>query len=134
SPAGGNQPPVPTISSPSASLTWKVGDLITFSGSATDPENGNLPASALSWSLILHPCDPTGQTCHIHPLQTFTGVSSGSFNAPDHGYPSYLELQLTATDSQGSSATTSVNLQPQAVNLTFASSPGALQIPFDGRA
>jgi PKD repeat protein len=132
SPAGGNQPPVPTISSPSASLTWKVGDLITFSGSATDPENGNLPASALSWSLILHHCDPTGQTCHIHPLQTFTGVSSGSFNAPDHGYPSYLELILTATDSQGASTTTSVSLQPKVVNLTFASVPSGLQIVFDG--
>jgi PKD repeat protein len=129
-----NQPPVPTISSPSSSLTWKVGDLINFSGSGTDPEDGNLAASKLSWTLILHHCDPTGQTCHIHLLQTFAGVASGSFNAPDHGYPSYLELQLTATDSQGSSATTSVNLQPQAVNLTFASSPGALQIAFDGTA
>ena len=112
---------MPTISSPSSTLTWKVGDLINFSGSATDPQDGTLPASALSWSLILHHCDPPTQTCHIHDLQTFNGVSSGSFNAPDHGYPSYLELLLTATDSQGLSTTTSVSLQPQTVNLTFAS-------------
>jgi len=130
-PVGGNQPPVPTINSPASSLTWKVGDLINFSGQATDPEDGTLPASGLSWSLILHHCDLSGN-CHIHPLQTFTGVSSGSFNAPDHGYPSYLELTLTATDSKGSTATTSVSLQPQTVNLTFASVPTALQLVFDG--
>jgi PKD repeat protein/glucose/arabinose dehydrogenase len=130
-PAGGNQPPVPTIASPPSTLTWKVGDLINFSGSATDPEDGTLPASALSWSLILHHCDLSGN-CHIHPLQTFTGVSSGSFNAPDHGYPSYLELDLTATDSGGATATTNVSLQPQTVNLSFASIPSGLQLVLDG--
>jgi PKD repeat protein len=128
----GNQPPSPTISSPASTLTWKVGDLITFSGQATDPEDGALPASSLNWTLILHHCDPTGQTCHTHDLQTFTGVSSGSFNAPDHGYPSHLEIRLTATDSQGLSASTSVTIEPQPVTLTFASSPSGLQAVVDG--
>jgi PKD repeat protein len=124
--------PVPTITSPASTLTWKVGDLITFSGQATDPQDGTLPSSSLSWLLILHHCDPTGQTCHIHQLQTFAGVSSGSFNAPDHGYPSHLELQLTATDSQGTTATTSVTIEPQPVNLTFTSAPSGLQAVVDG--
>ena len=39
--------------------------------------------------------------CHTHPIQTFPNVASGSFNAPDHEYPSHLELRLTATDSDG---------------------------------
>jgi PKD repeat protein len=129
---GANTPPTPTISAPASTLTWKVGDLINFSGQATDREDGALPASSLTWSLILHHCDPTGQTCHIHPLQTFTGVANGSFNAPDHGYPAHLELQLTATDSQGLSATTSVTIEPKPVNLTFASSPSGLQLVVDG--
>ena len=110
----------PTITTPSSTLTWKVGDTINFSGGATDSEDGTLPASGLSWLLILNHCDPTGQSCHVHQLQTFTGVSSGSFDAPDHGYPSNLELRLTATDSQGLSSTTSVTLQPQTVDLTFS--------------
>src|SRR5205809_832189 len=80
--------PTPTIATPPSSLTWKVGDLISFSGSATDPQDGTLPSSSLTWNILLHHCDPTGQSCHIHQLQTFNGVSSGSFNAPDHGYPS----------------------------------------------
>jgi PKD repeat protein len=121
---------VPTITSPASSLTWKVGDLISFSGQATDAEDGTLPASDLSWSLILHHCFTPGN-CHIHQLQAFDGVSGGSFNAPDHGYPSYLELLLTATDSNGVSTTTSVSLQPQTVNLTIASNPSGLQSVFD---
>jgi PKD repeat protein len=61
-------------------------------------------------------------------VQTFTGVASGSFPAPDHEYPSYLELQLTATDAQGASAATSIQLDPQTVGLTFQSSPTGMQL------
>jgi PKD repeat protein len=125
----GNTPPSATINAPSSTLTWSVGDLISFSGSATDAEDGSLPASALSWQVILHHCP---SDCHLHYIQTFDGVSSASFNAPDHDYPSYLELQLTATDSQGLSSTASVVLQPKTVNLTFASAPSGLQLVFDG--
>jgi PKD repeat protein len=123
--------PTPTITSPMPSLTWKVGDLISFSGTATDPQDGTLPNSALTWNILLHHCD-TGGNCHIHQLQTFNGVASGSFNAPDHGYPSDLEIQLTATDSQSLTGTTSVTLQPQTSNLTFASAPSGLQVAVDG--
>jgi PKD repeat protein len=125
----GNSPPAATIGSPSGSLTWRVGDVIAFSGSGADAQDGNLPASALSWSLILHHCP---SNCHTHPLQTFAGVSSGSFTAPDHEYPSHLELVLTATDSGGLTGTASVMLQPQTVNLTFATSPSGLQLVLNG--
>jgi len=127
--AGGNTPPAPTIAQPGSTLTWKVGDTVSFSGSATDPNDGNLPASALSWSLILHHC-PSG--CHTHALQTFSGVASGSFPAPDHEYPSHLELRLTATDTGGLTGTTSVLLQPQTVVLTFNSAPSGLQLVLNG--
>jgi glucose/arabinose dehydrogenase len=120
-----NTPPAPTIATPSSSLTWKVGDPISFSGAATDPEDGSLPNSALTWSVILHHCP---SNCHTHLIQTYNGVASGSFTAPDHDYPSWIEIQLTATDSQGATATASVNLQPQTVTLSFASSPTGLQL------
>jgi hypothetical protein len=96
----GNTAPTAVIDSPASSLTWKVGDTINFSGHATDAQDGTLPASALSWSLILHHCF-TPTDCHTHLIQTINGVSSGSFTAPDHEYPCWLELQLTATDSAG---------------------------------
>jgi glucose/arabinose dehydrogenase len=39
----GNTPPTATIATPAAGTTWKVGDVISFSGSATDPQQGTLP-------------------------------------------------------------------------------------------
>ena len=90
-----------------------------------------LPASRLSWSLILHHCP---SNCHQHPLQSFAGVASGSFAAPDHEYPSHLELRLTAVDSGGLQQSTSVLLQPRTVVLSFRTSPVPLQITFDGTA
>ena len=94
----GNSAPSATIATPAAGTTWRVGNVISFSGSATDPEQGTLPASALSWELVMQHCP---SNCHQHTIQTFSGVAGGSFTAPDHEYPSYLELRLTATDAGG---------------------------------
>jgi len=120
----GNTAPIAVIDSPPPSLTWKVGDTISFSGHATDAQDGTLPAQALKWSLILHHCF-TPTDCHTHLIQTFTGAS-GSFTAPDHEYPCWLEVQLTATDSGGLTSTTSVRLNPKTVALTFKTNPGGL--------
>jgi glucose/arabinose dehydrogenase len=125
----GNTAPTATITTPAAGTTWKAGDTITFSGSATDPQQGTLPASSLSWKLILQHCP---STCHTHPVQDFVGTASGSFVAPDHEYPSYLELQLTATDSGGLTHTVTRRLDPQTVTLTFQTNPGGLQLVVGG--
>ena len=58
--------------------------------------------------------------CHTHDVQTIGGVATGSFSAPDHEYPSWLELVLTATDSGGLTGSTSVRLDPKTVTLSFA--------------
>ena len=123
--SAGNTAPVPVIDAPAASLLWKVGDPIDFSGHATDKQDGTEPASRLTWKLLIHHC-PGG--CHVHPVETFNGVAAGSFSAPDHDYPSFLELQLTATDADGLSATTSVELQPETVDLTFESDPTGMSL------
>ena len=70
----GNTAPNATITAPAAATTWKVGDLIQFAGGATDAQDGPLPASALSWSLILNHCP---SNCHTHPLQSYPGVAGG---------------------------------------------------------
>jgi uncharacterized repeat protein (TIGR01451 family) len=120
-----NAPPVPTITAPSGTLTWKVGDVIAFSGGATDPQDGVLAPARLSWRLIMQHCP---STCHEHVIQDFPGVASGSFAAPDHEYPSHLELRLTATDSGGLSAVASVSLFPKTVGLTIESNPVGLVV------
>ena len=119
-----NTPPVPTINTPGASLHWSVGQPISFSGSATDAEDGVLPASRLSWTMVmLHCTAPDRTSCHTHDIETDAGVSGGSFIAPDHQYPSFLQLTLTATDSNGASATVTRILDPNPVDLTFTSIP-----------
>ncbi|TCO54365.1 LamG-like jellyroll fold domain-containing protein [Actinocrispum wychmicini] len=129
----GTTPPTATIATPTPTLTWAVGDTVTFSGSATDAEDGPLPASALKWSLIMHHC-PTINACHEHELTTFNGVASGSFDAPDHDYPAYLELRLTATDSTGATATTSRRINPKVSTLTVETSPPGLTATLSGKA
>jgi glucose/arabinose dehydrogenase/PKD repeat protein len=123
--SAGNTPPDAVIDSPAASTTWKVGDPITFSGHATDAQQGSLEPSALSWSLVLQHCP---STCHEHPLQTFSGTASGSFVTPDHEFPSHLDLRLTVTDAGGLSDSTSVQLDPRTVALTFGSNPAGVTL------
>jgi glucose/arabinose dehydrogenase len=120
-----NSPPQPTITAPPSTYLFKVGDVITYSGSATDHEDGSIPDAALAWQVVLHHCP--GGVCHIHPFQTTTGPS-GSFTVPDHGDESYFELILTATDSAGASTTVTRNIQPKTVLLTLSTSPSGLQV------
>src|SRR5262249_41668454 len=119
----GNTPPTPIIDTPATGSKWIVGQLISFSGHATDPHGRTAPPSCLPGRATLPHCSQTAPTaCHTHNIQDYPAVSSGSFTAPDHEYTSYLEIALTATDSGGLSTTVSLNLQPQVVKLTFATS------------
>ncbi|MEU5885144.1 ricin-type beta-trefoil lectin domain protein [Spirillospora sp. NPDC047279] len=122
----GNTAPTATISTPGPATRWNVGSTISFSGSATDPEQGTLPGSSLTWTLIMHHCP---SDCHTHQVTTMTGTS-GTFAAPDHEYPSYLELRLTAEDAGGLTDTKSVRLDPNTSALTFASTPAGLQLSY----
>jgi PKD repeat protein/glucose/arabinose dehydrogenase len=121
----GNSPPTAQIDEPSPTLSWRVGQQISFSGSATDPEDGSLTGSQLTWTLVMRHCP---SNCHEHVIETFVGVASGSFTAPDHEYPSHLELRLTAEDSAGATDTTSVSLYPETVTLSFATNPTGLNL------
>jgi PKD domain len=124
-------PPLPIIeiTSPAPGATWKVDDTIAFSGSATDFLGTPIPASGLTWAINLKHCDRDVPTsCHTHPLQSFSGISSGSFPAPDHEYPSFLEIELTARDSQGLTGRATRRLHPRTVELTLASRPAGLEL------
>jgi glucose/arabinose dehydrogenase len=122
----GNTAPTATIIKPTSDATWAVGDTIAFSGTAMDSQDGTLPGSALAWTLVMHHCP---SNCHAHEITTKTGAS-GTFTTPDHEYPSYLELRLTARDSGGLTDTTSVRLYPKSVDLTFATQPSGLRLTY----
>jgi glucose/arabinose dehydrogenase len=120
----------PVIDAPLSSLTWAVGDAIPFSGSATDGDGNPLPASALSWTLTILHC-ATASSCHPHVVETRDGVTSGTFDAPDHSYPSALEIRLTASDD-GVETSATVRLAPKAVTLKFRSEPNLLDFRING--
>ena len=128
--AAAGSAPQPQMTTPTTGTTWQVGTPISFSGSASDPEDGALPASALTWEAVLQHCP---SACHAHSLQSWTGVASGSFAAPDHEYPAYLDLRLTARDSSGRTTTVTRRLDPRTVAVTMASQPSGLQLTLGSR-
>jgi glucose/arabinose dehydrogenase/PKD repeat protein len=124
--SSGNTPPVPVIATPSTTLKWKAGDVVSFSGSANDAQDGPLAASRLSWDISLGHCTASG--CHVHPVTTRDGVSSGTIAAPDHEAPSYIDIGLTATDTSGATARVVRRVEPQSVKLTFRTNPTGLRL------
>ncbi len=127
----GNTAPTPAISAPTPTKQFFVGETITLSGSATDPQDGTLPSSALSWQVLLH------HDTHTHPFLGPVAGNNITFTAPAPedlagAQTSYLEIQLTATNSQGLGSTITQNLQPHKVNVSFNSAPAGLRVVVNG--
>ncbi|MBX3350865.1 MAG: PQQ-dependent sugar dehydrogenase, partial [Nitrospira sp.] len=116
----GSVPPnSPTIQAPIDGTGVLPGQTVVYQGSATDPDDGTIPASGLKWTILLHHND------HTH-TQVFTTGSTGSVAIQYHGIGTYsYEFQLSATDSSGLSRTTSVNL-PVLSDTTPPSNPTEL--------
>lgn len=127
----GDKPPVPTITKPAASFQWGVGEEIKFDADAKDA-NGNPIVTPLPyyWQMRMAHCpDPTNPTaCHVHPLQTFAGIRRPELFAPQHDYPSYIEVLLRVSDGRGLSGTTAMKINPRTVNLSLNSNPPGIEL------
>ncbi len=124
----GSRPPVATITAPANGITPKTGDVITFTGTASDPDE-TLPASAMKWSVLLH------HNTHIHPGVTATGTS-GSFVIENHavaGEIFFYEIVLTVTDSAGVTDTRRVNVNPIIIDSPPPPSTSTLPTPWLGQ-
>ena len=124
--------PTATILSPTDGKLFRAGEVITFSGSASDAEDGTLPASAYTWNVdFLH-------EGHVHPGSPITGVTSGTLTIPTTGHDfsgnTRYRISLTVTDSSGLQSTSSVTVLPQKVNLNFAAAPAGATVFLDGIA
>jgi glucose/arabinose dehydrogenase/regulation of enolase protein 1 (concanavalin A-like superfamily) len=126
-----NAAPTASITSPATGTLYRGGQVINFSGTATDPEDGNLPASAFSWSVVFHHAD------HVHdgpPIAV--GVASGSYTIPNSGETAanvFYRLHLTVTDSQGLTDTETVDIQPHTTTITLNTTPAGLSVTLDGQ-
>ncbi len=126
-----NARPVVQITTPLNTLTWNALDQVSFSGTATDAEDGVLPASAYSWEVrFYHQESPTAS--HWHPGPTIpTGVTSGTFTADNGGESSpnvWFRILLTVTDGSGRTGIDSVDIQPNKVTLTAQSNIPGLKL------
>ena len=127
----GSEPPAATISSPVAGQRFAVGETIALTGFASDPEDGPLPGSALTWEVVRH------HDTHTHPFLPPTAGQHVDIEGPApediHATAtSYLEVTLTATDSDGLSTTISRDLLPHTVDLTFATQPPGIALEVAG--
>jgi glucose/arabinose dehydrogenase len=124
----GDTPPVPTIKEPSPSYLWGVGDQIHLAGSAINSEGKAVEPLFMQWSTRILHCPNGPENCHAHPLQDFPGVLSANLIAPEHDYPSYIEITLSASDKRGLSASKTIKLSPRVFTVHFASSPSGVPI------
>jgi hypothetical protein len=103
-----------------------------YSASASDFEDGDLPASAFTWQVDFH------HDTHIHPfIAPTTGRKSGAFTIPKRGETSsnvYYILTLKAIDSAGLTKTVVRNILPQKAKMMFVTEPAGLKISLDGQS
>ncbi len=129
--SAGNAPSA-SILSPTDGTIFVAGDVISFSGNATDIEDGVLPASAFTWNIdFLH-------EGHVHPGIPIVGVKSGTFTIPTTGHDfsgnTRYRIMLTVVDSSGLTSSAFVTIWPKKVNLTFNTVPSGLTLYLDGIA
>lgn len=133
--AGNTAPPAPKIEAPLNTLLFKVGQEITLSGSATDADDGPLADSRLRWEVRQY-----HNNSHSHPYFSGTG-NDLKFTAPapedlfaTNPKENFLQIRLTATDSQGLQKTVTRRIEPKTVNVWFASWPTDFRLVVNGKS
>jgi len=126
-PAGQNRPPVVTIVAPADGAAFEVGELIDFSGTAADAEDGLLSGADVSWTSDRDGALGSGLQITATPSQ---GIHTITF---------------TATDTDGASGSTAITIavnpagnEPPTVSI-LAPADGATfeegdEIAFSGQA
>jgi glucose/arabinose dehydrogenase len=122
--------PTGTITSPINDTRYRAGQTITFSGTGTDPNDGNLPPSAFTWRVDFHHDD------HVHPhLPPTSGITSGTVTIPDRGETSvnvFYRVVLTVRDSSNQTHTSYADIRPRTSLITLGSNVPGVQLTLDG--
>lgn len=126
---GFNAKPVATILTPVSGTLFRGDDVVSFSGSGTDAEDGTLSAAAFKWEIQFH------HDIHYHPGPFVPdGVMSSSFTVSPTGEKSgnvWFRLFLTVTDSQGATDLDSLDIYPKKSKINLATLPSGLTLLFN---
>ena len=127
-----NLAPTATITAPAAGTTFAHGQSFNYSGTGTDPEDGNLPPSAFTWQVDYY---TNGVQRPFIPATS--GQTSGSFTIPTTspytGTDVFYRIVLTVRDSGGRTHTANRDLVPRVSTVTLATSAPGLQLRLDGQ-
>ena len=126
----GNAAPTAMITAPAAGALYAAGDTISYAGTGSDPEDGNLPPASLTWTVVFH------HDTHTHPFLGPLSGAGGSFVIPRTGETSanvFYRIHLEVMDSGGLTHSTQVDIRPRTATLTLASTPSGLQLTLDGQ-
>jgi glucose/arabinose dehydrogenase len=132
------QPPAPTMTvvTPRPNHYYFAGDTISFSGSAIDPQNGQLPPSALTWTILFEDHPAGSPNHHAKPFfGPISGITNGTVTIPTSGETDpdvWYRVFLKAIDSFGLSQTTFTDVVPAHAQLSTATNPGSLKVRLDG--
>jgi glucose/arabinose dehydrogenase len=125
-----NNAPTATITAPVNGSNYRGGQVITFSGTGSDVEDGNLPPSAFTWRVDFHHDD------HVHPFMADTsGITNGTFTIANRGETSanvFYRVYLTVRDSAGLTRTSTVDLRPLTSVVRIESNVANAQLTLDG--
>ncbi len=126
-----NQPPIPTILTPIAGTFFSYGNAFSYSGSATDPEDGTLAGAAFTWWVTYH----TGGLERPFIPET-PGNTTGMFSIPNispYTLPDvFYRVHLRVQDINGSTTEVTRDLQPNVAQVTLATNPAGGTVLLDG--
>jgi PKD repeat protein len=101
-----NLEPAAAIIAPASGAVFGLGEVVTFSGSGTDPEDGTLVGASLQWTSSLDGAIGSGSTFPRSDLQAGTHL-----------------IRLIATDSDGAADTVAVSIRINAPPTTAITDP-----------
>ncbi|NNC80139.1 MAG: hypothetical protein HKN94_08310, partial [Acidimicrobiales bacterium] len=125
-----NTVPVPVITITGVPDGYIAGSAFSFSGTATDNEDGTIAASTLQWEVRLNHDE------HDHGLLSGITGGNGSITVPPSIETStnvWVTVYLTATDSDGTSTTVTARIDPLITTVTLETAPGGLDVSFEGQ-
>lgn len=123
-----SKPTVTFTTAPANNELFAGGQVFNFVATATDPQDGLLPASAFSWHFDLH------HNTHIHDGLPSTGTKNFTATIPTTGHTDtdiYYRVYVVVKDAGGLTDTAFVNLLPTLKKITLKTVPAGLTVKLD---